>query len=559
MTASEFAFLALGLLLGVAVGGALIEVLRARPPSPREVRLTVSPDSVPRRPSTLASTIAPASVGPARGGPADRRGIDREPLPVMATAAAARRIGAPSPAPGDPFPTAVPALVGISIEPEPDRVLAALRATPAAAGVPAAGRTMTALQDDGSLRGEGTGGAGASPETPGQGGGWGAAPASLDPDTDPCAERRRAAEERCAVAARLAEVAEGAAATLRERQRESDEHETLVAKAAAAADARAIRVAKEAAQHQFRVSSAGAGSREAVDAAAREWLQEINRINRSAREATIALRREQDAVNALVPVLERLSVEADAARINAEAAGEACLAAREAVAECQEAARRAPEPTVTAPLPAPDAPGGPGAEGDGGSGDDVVGGGLSPQPVLYRLLAGDREALRRIVAALAAGDAAMQGHWQLQLSELLDAILARAIEASMLDFPEEHGFWGPFTREQSRDIAAALASLGYRFDGLTRFADGRVPSQRDLSLAVGFAGLDPMRIRRWPNEAEMTELFRDVTVAADEYVAANAGGLTLGEMVTMLGRRADGLTDLWNAWGQVRPLLIAPA
>jgi hypothetical protein len=30
-------------------------------------------------------------------------------------------------------------------------------------------------------------------------------------------------------------------------------------------------------------------------------------------------------------------------------------------------------------------------------------------------------------------------------------------------------------------------------------------------------------------------------------------------MVTLLGRRADGLTDLWNAWGRVRPLLLAPA
>jgi hypothetical protein len=57
----------------------------------------------------------------------------------------------------------------------------------------------------------------------------------------------------------------------------------------------------------------------------------------------------------------------------------------------------------------------------------------------------------------------------------------------------------------------------------------------------------------------MADLFRDVTVAADEYISATAPGLTLGEMVTLLGRRADGLTDLWNAWGRVRPLLLAPA
>jgi hypothetical protein len=55
----------------------------------------------------------------------------------------------------------------------------------------------------------------------------------------------------------------------------------------------------------------------------------------------------------------------------------------------------------------------------------------------------------------------------------------------------------------------------------------------------------------------MEELFRDVTVAADEYLASAAGGLTLGELVTVLGRRADGLADLWNEWGRVRPLLLS--
>ena len=32
--------------------------------------------------------------------------------------------------------------------------------------------------------------------------------------------------------------------------------------------------------------------------------------------------------------------------------------------------------------------------------------------------------------------------------------------------------------------------------------------------------------------------------------------LTLGELVSMLGRRADGLADLWNQWGRIRPLLL---
>jgi hypothetical protein len=68
-----------------------------------------------------------------------------------------------------------------------------------------------------------------------------------------------------------------------------------------------------------------------------------------------------------------------------------------------------------------------------------------------------------------------------------------------------------------------------------------------------------MRVRHWPTEAEMHDLLRDVRVAADEYVADTAGGLTLGELVTLLGRRADALTELWNDWGTVRPVLLEVA
>ena len=34
-------------------------------------------------------------------------------------------------------------------------------------------------------------------------------------------------------------------------------------------------------------------------------------------------------------------------------------------------------------------------------------------------------------------------------------------------------------------------------------------------------------------------------------------GLTLGELVSLLGRRADGLAELWNEWGTVRPILLS--
>lgn len=591
MTASEFAFLALGLILGVASGAALIVILRSRPPTPREVRLTVTPDSIPRRATTLAATTS-VDHGQAHGGPPDRQTADGPDdggtvgVPVFGAPAATlattippnARTSVPSPfSPIDPSPVematagtasaistaeVVPPLVGIAIEPEDDRVLASIRPVPAAASLVAVGAAMTSLQDDGSLRRDAPAG-----PPPSGGGVSGPVVAAPDPAADPCADERRIADERCAVAERLAAQAEGAAASLRDAQRSYDDHQTRAARAAEQADPRALREAKDAAQAVFRAASAAAGSQAAVEAAASAWLGEINRINQSAREATTTLRREQEAANTLVTVIERLSVEADAARITAEGAQEACLHAREAVAVCEEAiARGQSSPDLahaTAPLTDPDAgagaPAGIGAEDEPGR-LALAGSPAEPgagEPVIFRLLRADRQALNLVVARLAGDDPVERRRWQLQVTELVDAVLARAIDASCLEFPTEHRFWGGFTREQSREIVTALASLGYHFDGLGGFSDARVPSQRDLSLAVGFAGLDPMRIRHWPNETEMPELLRDVQVAGDEYLAANAGGLTLGEMVAMLGRRADGLTDLWNAWGRIRPLLIA--
>jgi hypothetical protein len=161
-----------------------------------------------------------------------------------------------------------------------------------------------------------------------------------------------------------------------------------------------------------------------------------------------------------------------------------------------------------------------------------------------------------LVASLAGDDQDDHRRWSLALTGLLDAILADAIEQAYLRFPHEHRFWGPQTQQENRDIAKALASLGYRFDGLGGWVDQRTPSQRELSLALGYAGLDPMRVRGWPNEQETTELLTEVEVAADEYLAGAAGDLTLAEMVEMLGRRADNLVELWNNWGRVRPLLL---
>ena len=338
---------------------------------------------------------------------------------------------------------------------------------------------------------------------------------------------------------------------LRVAQRTYDAHEAAAVTASWRADPRAVHEAKDAAQGGFRAAVTAAATPDELEAAARDWLNEINRINTDAREAQTTVTREHAAAAEIGATLERLGLEADAARIGAENADAACLAARVAVAECDERTTSDAVPPLIAPAPTDESGR---LEEDETLGLALEAGGA---PRIFRLLRGDRAAMTTLVAAVADDDdAEAKRHWQLLLTGLVEAIVADAIEASALDFPEEHTFWGAFTREQSRDIVRALSSLGYRFDGLGGWTDDRQPSQRDVSLALGYAGLDPMRIRHWPDGAGMAALFADVTVAADEWLASVAGDLTLAEMVGMLGRRADGLAEVWNQWGRIRPLLL---
>lgn len=595
MTASEFAFLAVGLVLGVASGVAIAEVFRSRPQSPREVRVTVAPDSVPRRSSTLSMSAFLEARGPAPGGPADDRTVGRD---------APRE---PPPAEAD-RPRQPLAPIGIAIRPQAqggDVMRDALRAaearaaamlrgpgpgrpdqdSAAQAGTTTGARSVTALADrltaiadrpaigDPGVAQEHRPRSATERESSGVTSALRGAPVEAgngpaQASSGPCADARRIADERCELASTARERATSAAATLRETQRAYDLHQERAERAAAAADPLRVRAAKDTAQRAFRSARDRAGTRAELEAAARNWLGEINRINAEGRGSAETAAAERAAALELVTALERLAVDADAARIGAETAEEACVAARQALADCEESAPEPPpaeprapslepsgRPDLARPIGSPRFDDGD-ADADDDADDGLAAAAASGEPRVLALLRGDRGALAAAAAEIAGDDEAARREWALQIGRLVESIVARAIEAASLDFPTEHPFWGPFTRTQNREITAALASLGFRFDGLGGWADDRIPSQRDLSLAVGYAGLDPMRIRRWPNETEMADLFRDVRVAADEYVVQAASGLTLGELVSLLERRADALTDVWNAWGRVRRVLL---
>jgi len=558
VTVSEFMFLAIGLVLGVASGAALIEIIRARPPARREVRLTVAENAIPRRRATTLADDAFVAFGPepARGGPADRRAMD---TPTQ-SGSADRRTNVLAEAPagaGTSDPPRPPGgrLVGVPVSagPDPMRALRAGGTTAPRPGRDVASRPAAS----GPSREQSTGaqvrgtGAVALLDPPGT-----TAPAQAPVYSGPCADERRLADERCELASRAQARADVAIDALRRTQRAYDAHTAAAETAAEAANPRTVRSQKEQAQRDFRAASKAAGTPDAVEAAARAWLHQINQINREAAGATMTADREREAASAMGARLERLSLESDAARIGAEMASAACVAARTAVADCDELGASAlPSAARAAPAPPP------GTVISGPAGTEALGVAIhgGGEPRIFRLLHGDDASMEHLVASLASDDMDERPRWEQALAGLVDAINADAIEGGFLRFPDEHVFWGPYTVQQNRDITRALGSLGHRFDGRGGWADDNLPTQRELSLALGYAGLDPMRVRQWPSEGQIKELYRNVEVAADEYLAGVAGDLTLAEMVDMLGRRADGLVELWNHWGRIRPLLLEEA
>lgn len=396
MTASEFAFLALGLVLGIATGSALVVVLGSRPPA-REVKVTVGHDAVPRRAATLSSDAFTAHGEPARGGPADRRRLDRD-APVE---------DPPPPWHGAPGMPGVPVLEAVRTVSMPvARPVGALQVRTAVPSVPPEASAPAATS------------------------------ASLLPSATP---------------------------------------------------------------------SGG-----------------------------IPIVPDRD------PSLDALRIQAV---LSAERAQRAGLPTATALLEARPI--REPEPEDSAARAA-----GPGA-------DEAIP--VDATPAIIRILRGDQRALLASIAALAGADVAMRRPWQAAITGLAEAVIRRAIAHGILDFGVGNPFWDTFTTGQCRTIAAALAATGYRFDGIDGWEDERLPSYRDLTAAVAAAGLDPRRIRAWPTNEEIAALYREVTVAADEFLATHVPELELAEVQALAPSPSADLEFLWGHWELVRPVLAGPS
>lgn len=174
---------------------------------------------------------------------------------------------------------------------------------------------------------------------------------------------------------------------------------------------------------------------------------------------------------------------------------------------------------------------------------------------IERMLRGEHLALVEVVDE-AAGTGPGRRDWEVLLGGLVDGMAAVAVRESVIDFPMGTPFWDQFTVEQCRRIAGALASMGYRYDGADGWLDSRAPVYRDLTQALADVGVEPRRVRVWPNASEIAALFAGARPAPEELLAAAGPDYAGPAMRMLLGEHAAGLDDLWVAWDSVKPVLF---
>ncbi|MFN8630163.1 MAG: hypothetical protein U0838_07535 [Chloroflexota bacterium] len=594
MSPSEIGFLALGVIIGIAAGVMLLAVVRPRSPLRPVVKVTVTPHAMtPRdgigqpgsRPAHLGE-FAPGSpdeeahqdrpdrvpVGPApTGRPSPASALDvrtRVPsgaatVPSGAVAIpvvpASRPASGPMASGGAPVAKAASTAVAVAERPAPRLATGPERRAPLPMRVDV-GRAAPDL----AVR--------ARPPVPEprprlaptvvgvpivaarSGSGGGSKAAAGKASTEPCGEERTTAASACAAADVARDAARAVADRLRDAQRAHADLQARVEEAGALADPRRLAAEKDRLHVQFKASQSGATTADAAEAAAREWLTAVSAANTASQDAARRVQHGTDELRSQAAALEKLDLEASAARIAAERAEASCRSAREALAACEERQRPASPDSGDEPSPRDAHWPGTGEPSYERVDDAPASGGQIP--VILRVLRGDHAAREQLVAELAAGDAAATAAWHVRIAKFVDAVIARAIEDGYIDTAEEQPFWRLFSMDEQHDIISALSSLGFRFDGMRGFVDDRAPSARDLSLAVGYAGLDRMRIRTWPSDADLAALFEGAVVRADLWIATQTDDLALARMEAALGSRAAGLSELWDAWGRVRPAML---
>jgi hypothetical protein len=175
---------------------------------------------------------------------------------------------------------------------------------------------------------------------------------------------------------------------------------------------------------------------------------------------------------------------------------------------------------------------------------------------LERMLRGEHRAMVEVLDQVAGPESRQRRDWELLLGGLVEAMAEVAVRESVIDFPMGTAFWDSFTIEQCRQVVGALATMGYGYDGHNGWRESRVPAYRDLSQALADVGIDPRRIRTWPNSSDIASLFVGARPAPEELLAAAGPAYDASDVQELVGDRADELSDLWLAWDAVRPALF---
>jgi hypothetical protein len=162
-----------------------------------------------------------------------------------------------------------------------------------------------------------------------------------------------------------------------------------------------------------------------------------------------------------------------------------------------------------------------------------------------------------VLDRIAGEDGQRRREWEALLGGLVEGMADAAVRESVIEFPMGTAFWDTFTIEQCRRIVAALASMGYRYDGRSGWAESRVPGYRHLAQAVADTGENPRRMRAWPNALEIAALFAGARPAPEELLPAAGPDYAAEAVRALLGERGPDLGNLWLAWDAVRPALLS--
>jgi hypothetical protein len=411
-----------------------------------------------------------------------------------------------------------------------------------------------------------------------------------------CADERADVDQRCGAARDARQAFDSAAEQGRDLRRRLTAARHVLDERSAAADPRRRHELKERARAAYKGEHATAADDTARAEAAARWARAVDAINR---ETRIAVRDLGDA-RRVVTDLEAGLRSADAAeqslRVSAESAEAACLEARVRLAACEERAQapRIAAPAGAAPVVAaqtyasvqtpaiaqaaplamaslvgvaetmgatPAGPVGPGGAGaisrpplPGHGAYPRIGQG--PPTVIEALLSGDRGWLERVASLVAEtiGRGAPEAFaW---LRELVEALDATAASQGYVMVDASNDFWSRLTADESRDVLAALARLGFQVEPNEGWNADRAPVQSDLSMALAYAGLDARSLRNLPSNADLRALPRSIAVDTRSLLINEAPDLALDHVVRMLGHRADPLGPLWDDWGYVRPILL---